>query len=91
MLQVWRSRQLPHGCRDLQGRRHWPGPRVPQQHCTQPSPGLTTASRAKMKIALGLVVTIVTRLGDLLHFGQLFKACGNNHFAKIAHIFREFS
>ena len=21
----------------------------------------------------------VTRLGDLLHFGQLFKACGNNY------------
>ena len=25
----------------------------------------------------------VTRLGDLLHFGQLFKACGNNYFAQI--------
>ena len=25
--------------------------------------------------------TSVTRLGDLLHFGQLFKACGNNYFA----------
>ena len=25
---------------------------------------------------------IVTRLGDLLHFGQLFKDCGNNYFAK---------
>ena len=24
----------------------------------------------------------VTRLGDLLHFGQLFKACGNNIFPK---------
>ena len=29
-------------------------------------------------------------IGDLLHFGQLFKACGNNYFAQIAHIFREF-
>ena len=29
----------------------------------------------------------VTRLGNLLHFGQLFKACGNNQFA---HIFRQF-
>ena len=28
----------------------------------------------------------VTRLGDLLQFGQLFKACGNNYFAKIANI-----
>ena len=26
----------------------------------------------------------VTRLGDLLHFGQLFKACGINYFAQIA-------
>ena len=26
----------------------------------------------------------MTRLGDLLHFGQLFKACRNNYFAQIA-------
>ena len=32
----------------------------------------------------------VTRLGDLLHFGQPFKACGKNYFAQIAHIFRIF-
>ena len=32
----------------------------------------------------------VTRLGDLLHFGKLFKACGNNYFGRIAHIFRQF-
>ena len=32
----------------------------------------------------------VTRLGDLLHLGQLFKACGNNYFVQIAHIFRQF-
>ena len=25
----------------------------------------------------------VTRLDDLLHFGQIFKACGNNYFARI--------
>ena len=31
-------------------------------------------------------ITSVTRLGDLLHFGQLFKACGNNYFALIVHI-----
>ena len=31
----------------------------------------------------------VTRLGDLLHFGQLIKACGNNYFAQIAHKFRQ--
>ena len=28
----------------------------------------------------------MTRLGGLLHFGQLFEACGNNYFAQIAHI-----
>ena len=32
----------------------------------------------------------VTRLGDLLHFGQLFKACGNNYFAHITHILIQF-
>ena len=32
----------------------------------------------------------VTRLRDLLHFGQLFKACGGNYFAQITHIFRQF-
>ena len=29
------------------------------------------------------VGTSVTRFGDLLHFEQLFKACGNNHFDQI--------
>ena len=32
----------------------------------------------------------VTRLGDLLDFGQLFKVCGNNWFAKISHILWQF-
>ena len=32
----------------------------------------------------------VTRLGYLYHFGQLFKACGNNYFAQIAHILGNF-
>ena len=32
----------------------------------------------------------VTRLGDLWDFGQLFKACGNNKFAPIYHILRQF-
>ena len=32
----------------------------------------------------------VTRLGDLLHFGQLFRGCGNNYFAQIVNIFRYF-
>ena len=34
--------------------------------------------------------TSVTGLGGLLHFGLLFKACGNNFFAQIAQIFRQF-
>ena len=29
----------------------------------------------------------VTRLGDLLYFGYLLKACGNNYFAQIAPTF----
>ena len=29
----------------------------------------------------------VTRFGDLLYFGQLFKAWGNNYFAKIANTY----
>ena len=32
----------------------------------------------------------MTRLGDLLQFGQLFKDCGNNYFAQIAHILGNF-
>ena len=32
----------------------------------------------------------VTRLGDLLHFGQLFKACCNNYFDQMALIIRHF-
>ena len=32
----------------------------------------------------------MTRLGDLLHFGQLFETCGQNHFAQIAHILGNF-
>ena len=36
------------------------------------------------------LVVSVTRLGDLLHFWQLFKAGGNNYFAQISHIFGNF-
>ena len=32
----------------------------------------------------------VTRLGALLHFGQLFKAYGNNYFTQIIHMFIQF-
>ena len=33
---------------------------------------------------------MVTRLANLLHFGQLFKACDNKYFAQIAHILGKF-
>ena len=36
------------------------------------------------------VSSSVTRSGDLLDFGQLFKAFGNNQFAQISHILRQF-
>ena len=32
----------------------------------------------------------VTILGHLLHFDQLYKVCGNNYLAQIAHILRQF-
>ena len=32
----------------------------------------------------------VTRLGNLLDFGQLFKACMYNYFAQTSHIFTQF-
>ena len=35
------------------------------------------------------LVSSVTRFGDLLDFGQLFKAFGNNYFAKISFILRQ--
>ena len=41
--------------------------------------GRTSSSKARVS---------VTRVSDLLHFGQLFKVYGNNYFAQIAHIFR---
>ena len=43
-------------------------------------------SKAKM---LSFVCS-VTRLGDFLHFGQPFKAFGNNKFAQISYILRQF-
>ena len=35
---------------------------------------------------LASVKSSVTRLGDFLHFGQPFKAGGNNYLTQIAHI-----
>ena len=43
--------------------------------------GLLEWSKLHLKC---LYSTIVTRLGDLLHFGELFKASVNNYFAQIA-------
>ena len=37
-----------------------------------------------------LLTVSVTRLGDFLHFGQPFKASGNNYFTQIALIVRRF-
>ena len=45
----------------------------------------TTALRTAVK-----TISIVTRLGNLLDFGKLFKICGNNKFAQIFHIHRQF-
>ena len=39
---------------------------------------------------MSLIPFSVARLEDLVHFGQLFKADGNNYFAQIDHIFRQF-
>ena len=36
------------------------------------------------------VASSVTRFGNFLDFGQLFKAFGNNQFAQISHILRQF-
>ena len=36
------------------------------------------------------VLSCVTRLGNLLDFGQLFKAFCNNYFAQMSHILGQF-
>ena len=36
------------------------------------------------------IISSVTRLGNFLHFGQPFKAGGNNDFTQIAHIISQF-
>ena len=45
---------------------------------------------AYFKTILLFNLTSVTRLGNLLEFGQLFKAFGNSKFAQISHILRQF-
>ena len=53
---------------------------------TSGATGATTGINTKKLIT----ARNVTTLGDLLDFGQLFKASGRNYFAQIAHIFRQF-
>ena len=49
------------------------------------------SSEWKVNKMTNLLLTIsVTRLGNLLQFGQLFKACGNNYFAQTTHILGNF-
>ena len=56
--------------------------------CTYiPSFILKTISSASPTMKLSISVT---RLGDLLHVGQLFKASGSNYFTQIAHICMKF-
>ena len=43
----------------------------------------------KMEISSFSLTTSVTRLGDLLDFGQLFKAFGNIYVAQISYILRK--
>ena len=47
--------------------------------------GISTHSQT-LKTFNGKAKTSVTRLGNFLHFGQQFKAGGNNYFNQIAHI-----
>ena len=42
----------------------------------------------KLQVLQVLSAISVTRLVYLLHFGQLFRVCGNSYFAQIAHIFQ---
>ena len=46
-------------------------------------------SEAKYFLTISIRIS-VTRSDDLLDFGQLLQAFGNNLFVQISHIFREF-
>ena len=45
--------------------------------------GSASADQTDLSDNIMVAVSSVTRLSDLLIFGQLFKACGNNYFAQI--------
>ena len=49
-----------------------------------------SSSNRLIEIHQTRAITSVTILDDLLNFGQLFKAFGNNKFAQISHILRQF-
>ena len=49
-----------------------------------------SSSNRLIEIHRTRAITSVTILDDLLNFGQLFKAFGNNKFAQISHILRHF-
>ena len=49
-----------------------------------------SSSNRLIEIHRTRAITSVTILDDLLNFGQLFKAFGNNKFAQISHILRQF-
>ena len=53
-------------------------------------PVLSLSRKRTHTSSLLLLVSSVTRLGDLLDFGPVFKAFGNNQFPQISHIFRQF-
>ena len=52
--------------------------------CSVTRLGIFECSSFLTKVAKMFGDCSVTRLDDLLHFGQLFKACGSNYFAQIA-------
>ena len=60
------------------------------QSILKTTPNLNLQENVKLELPTQFDSLSVTRLGDLLHFGQLCKACGNNYFAQIAHIISNF-
>ena len=53
-------------------------------------PPADVVDRCDATLKVCLIRSSVTRLGDLLDFVQLFKAFGNNYFAQISYILRQF-
>ena len=51
---------------------------------------MANEEKEELKWPIKWSVSSVTRLGNSLLFGQLFKAFGNNYFAQISHILWQF-